>query len=72
MTRENGPMPSRRRPRRPYRDSAVVYGVLAVVVVLIAILTGGRVAWAIAGGVGAFVVAAGWTWWRLREQGRHR
>jgi hypothetical protein len=65
---ENGPMPARRRSTHPYRDSAVVYGVLAVVVVLIAIFTGGRVGWAIVLGIAAFFLATGWTWWRLRQQ----
>jgi hypothetical protein len=68
MTRENGPMPSKRRSPRPYRDSAIVYGVLAAVVVLIAIITGGRVAWSIVLGLAAFVLATGWTWWRLRQR----
>jgi O-antigen ligase len=72
MTRENGPMPARRRSLRPYRDSAIVYGVLAVVVVLVAILTGGRVAWAVVLGIAAFVLATGWTWWHLRQQTQRR
>jgi hypothetical protein len=72
MTSENGPMPSKRRSRRPYRDSAIVYGVLAALVILTAILTGGRVAWAIVLGAAAFVLATGWTWWHLRQQAQRR
>jgi hypothetical protein len=70
--RENGPMPSKRRSMHPYRDSAIVYGVLAALVILIAVLTGGRVAWSIVLGIGAFLLAMGWTWWRLRQQAQRR
>ena len=72
MKSENGPMPAKRRSTRPYRDSAIVYGVLAVVVVLIAIFTGGRVGWAVVLGIAAFLLAMGWTWWRLRQQAQRR
>jgi hypothetical protein len=68
VTSENGPMPGKRRSRHPYRDSAIVYGVLAAVVILIAIFTGGRVAWAVVLGIAAFLLATAWTWWRLRQQ----
>jgi hypothetical protein len=70
--RENGPIPSKRRSLHPYRDSAIVYGILAVVVVLIAVLTGGRVAWSIVLGIAAFLLATGWTWWHLRRQAERR
>jgi len=72
MTSENGPIPSKRRSRRPYRDSAIIYAVLAAVVILITILTGGRVAWAILLGIVAFVIATGWTWWHLRQNAQRR
>jgi hypothetical protein len=72
MNRENGPSPSRKRSRRPYRDSALIYAAMGAIVILIAILTGGEVAWAITAGASAFVVATGWTWWRLREQEQRR
>ena len=71
MTR-NGPIPSKRRSLHPYRDSAIVYGILAALVILIAVLTGGRVAWSIVLGIAAFVLAMGWTWWRLRQQAERR
>jgi hypothetical protein len=70
--RENGPMPSKRRSMHPYRDSAIVYGVLAALVILIAVLTGGRVAWSIVLGIAAFLLAMGWTWWRLCQQAQRR
>ena len=66
--RESGPIPSRRRSLHPYRDSAIVYGILAALVVLIAVLTGGRVAWSIVLGIAAFLLATGWTWWNLRKR----
>jgi O-antigen ligase len=65
-------MPSKRRSLHPYRDSAIVYGVLAALVVLIAVLTGGRVAWSIVLGIAAFLLATGWTWWKLRQQAQRR
>jgi hypothetical protein len=68
VTRDNGPTPHRQRSRHPYRDSAVVYAVMGVLVILIAILTGGEVAWAFVAGVSAFLVATGWTWWRMRQR----
>jgi predicted tellurium resistance membrane protein TerC len=70
--RENGPIPSRRRSLHPYRDSAIVYGILAALVVSIAVLTGGRVAWSIVLGIAAFLLATGWTWWHLRQQAQRR
>jgi O-antigen ligase len=65
-------MPSKRRSLHPYRDSAIVYGILAALVILIAVLTGGRVAWSFVLGIAAFVLATGWTWWHLRQQARSR
>ena len=72
-------------PKRPYRDSVVFYAVLAVIVVVVAWLTGGAV---LPGNIGDgeigalivavvfFVVATGWSWWRFRSrlarEARHR
>ena len=72
MSGENGQIPSRRRSQRPYRDSAIAYAVLATVVVVIAIATGGQVGLALAAGGAAFAAATGWTWWRLRRWGQRR
>ena len=47
MTAGNGRDPAKRHSRRPYRDSALVYGFFALVVIVVAVLTGGRVLWAI-------------------------
>ncbi len=63
-----------RLPRRPYRDSAIFYGALAVVIVIVAVATGGNLLQAILVAVAAFVLATGWSWWRFRErlEGRER
>ena len=53
-------------PRRPYRDSAIVYGVLAVVGFGFLLLSGrgALVAFVVMGAF--FVAAVGWSWWRFR------
>jgi membrane protein implicated in regulation of membrane protease activity len=50
-----------------------MYGVLAIVIVVVAKLTNGEMLRAVAGAAAFFVVATAWTWWRFRrraEQGR--
>jgi hypothetical protein len=64
----NGRNPKRRRSPKPYRDSALIYAVLALIVVVVAVLTGGKVVWAIVAAAGAFVIATGWTWRNLRAR----
>jgi Flp pilus assembly protein TadB len=66
----NGRDPAQRRSQRPYRDSALVYGAFAVIVLVVAVVTGGRVLWAIVGAVGAFLFAMLWTWRSIRTRGR--
>jgi nicotinamide riboside transporter PnuC len=61
-------VPHRRRSRRPYRDSALVYAVLGSLVVVITLATGGKVLRAAVLGLLAFLLATGWTWWRLRQR----
>ena len=60
----------RRMPAHPYRDSAVLYAVLAILVVIVAVATGGAVMRAIVFAFGAFLVATAWSWhtWRRRER----
>jgi membrane protein implicated in regulation of membrane protease activity len=55
-------------PKRPYRDTALVYGGMAVVIVVIATLTGGDLFNAVLIAAAFFVVATLWTWrnWRNR------
>ena len=53
-------------PKHPYRDTALAYGVMAVVLVLAAVLLGGDVARTAVVAAGFFVLATGWSWWRFR------
>jgi len=69
VTTTNGRRPARRKPR-PYRDSALVYAAFGLIVIVLGVVTGGHVLWPIVAGVGAFLVATGWTWRSLRERKR--
>jgi Flp pilus assembly protein TadB len=55
-------------PKRPYRDTALVYGGMALVIVVIAYLTGGSVLNAVLIAGAFFVIATLWSWrnWRNR------
>jgi hypothetical protein len=55
-------------PKRPYRDSALLYGALAVVVLVFALLTGGGVVRAVVVALAFFVCATAWSWWRFRQR----
>jgi polyferredoxin len=70
MTSTNGGRRSGRRMRsaRPYRDSAIIYGAFAIVVVVVAAATGGRVLWAAVGAACAFVLGTAWTWRAIRQR----
>jgi membrane protein implicated in regulation of membrane protease activity len=59
-------------PEHPYRDTALVYGVMASVLVIVAALTGGDVARALVVGLAFFVVATAWSWWRFRDRIREQ
>ena len=61
-------------PNHPFRDSAILYAVLAGVIVLMTAVTGGGVARGVLTAVAFFLLATGWTWWRFRQklQQRHR
>jgi hypothetical protein len=61
-------MPDREVPKHPYRDSALVYGFLAGIVVLVAFLTGGSLERALLIAGVAFVIATVYSWWRWREK----
>ena len=65
--REDRPIPA-----RPYRDTAIVYGIMAVVLVVVASVTGGDVLRAVLVAVVFFVVATAWTSWRFRTRIRER
>ncbi len=55
-------------PAHPYRDTALVYGVMAALLVALAWLTGGDPARAVLVAVVFFVVAIAWSWWRFRRR----
>jgi Flp pilus assembly protein TadB len=55
-------------PARPFRDSAIAYAVMAAIVVVIGLVTGGGVARALVIAVAFFVLATGWSWWRFRSR----
>jgi membrane protein implicated in regulation of membrane protease activity len=61
-------------PRHPYRDTAFVYAGLAMVVVVLALVTGGGIARAFITAAIVFVVATLWSWrtWRNRLRERDR
>jgi membrane protein implicated in regulation of membrane protease activity len=52
----------------PFRDSAIIYACLAVLIVVVATLTGGGFAKAVAIAAAFFVGATGWSWWRVRRR----
>ena len=56
--------------KRQYRDSAILYGALALLVIVVAVITGGNVALAVVLAAAAFVFAMGWTAWRIRMRGQ--
>jgi hypothetical protein len=60
--------PPRRIPKHPYRDSAVLYAVLAGVVVGVTALTNGDVGRSVILAVALFVAATAYAWWRWRER----
>ena len=57
-----------RRLSRPFRDSAIIYGVLSIIIVVVATLTGGDLTTSFAVAAAFFVGATTWSWWRLRER----
>jgi Flp pilus assembly protein TadB len=56
------------RSRHPFRDSAIIYACLAVLIVVIATVTGGGFARAVAIAAAFFVGATAWSWWRVRRR----
>ncbi len=63
-------------PKRPYRDTALVYGGMSIIIVLIAWATAGDLRKALVIALGFFVVATAWSWrnWhrRLLEERRRK
>lgn len=54
--------------RHPVRDSVIIYGVLAIVIVVISGLTGGGWTRAVVVAASFFVGATAWSWWRVRRR----
>jgi hypothetical protein len=67
-------LPERPPPKHPYRDTLIVYAGLAVVIVLIAWATGGKVGKAAVVAAVVFVVASAWSIvrWRAKLQAEAR
>jgi membrane protein implicated in regulation of membrane protease activity len=61
-------MPESPPPKHPYRDTLIVYGVLAILIVLFAWLTNGAVGKAAVIAVFFFVVASAWSVYRWRSR----
>jgi membrane protein implicated in regulation of membrane protease activity len=60
--------PKRALPKHPFRDSAILYGVLSAIIVVVSAVTGGGVAKGLVIGIAFFVAATAWSWWRFRER----
>ena len=61
-------LPETPRPAHPYRDTLIVYGALALLIVLVAWATGGAVGKAAVIAVFFFVVATLWSLFRWRTR----
>jgi membrane protein implicated in regulation of membrane protease activity len=59
-----------RLPAHSYRDSAILYGILAALVVGVTALTDGDLRAALIIAPVLFVVATAYSWWRLRRRER--
>ena len=55
-------------PPHAYRGAATLHAVLAVVILVIAGISGGNIAKAFAVAIAYFVVATGWSWFRFRQR----
>jgi Flp pilus assembly protein TadB len=67
-----GSLPETPPPKHPVRDTLLVYAGLAVVVVLVAWVTGGSLRKAVVVAVLFYVLASVWSVWRQRTQSARR
>ena len=56
------------RSRHPFRDTVIMYAVLALVIVLVSAFTGGGLMKAILVAAAFFVGATAWSWWRYSRR----
>jgi membrane protein implicated in regulation of membrane protease activity len=61
-------LPPARMPKRPFRDSAIFYAVLAGAVVAVTVFTGGSVVRGVVVAAAFFLVATAYSWWRFRRR----
>ncbi|NUR76564.1 MAG: hypothetical protein HOQ28_09815 [Thermoleophilia bacterium] len=61
-------MPEQPLPKHPYRDTLILYGVFAALIVLVAWLTGGGVGRAVVVALLFYVVASAWSVSRWRNR----
>ncbi|MBA2475572.1 MAG: hypothetical protein H0V40_06420 [Actinobacteria bacterium] len=66
MRKRRWTMPEQPPPRRPYRDTAIFHLVLAALIVVTALLTGGSIGRSLVYAAGFFVVATAYSFWRWR------
>lgn len=57
-------------PKRPYRDTAILHGVLAGLIVGIAAATGGDLQVASLVAAAYWLAATGWSWWSVSRRRR--
>ena len=55
-------------PAHPYRDTALVYGIMSLLLVVVALVTGGDALQAILVAVVFFLIATSWSWWKFRAR----
>jgi membrane protein implicated in regulation of membrane protease activity len=68
MTRRRWGWPEQPLPKHPYRDTVLVYGGMAIVLVLLAWATGGSLQRAAVVAVVFFAIATLWSWSRWRRR----
>jgi Flp pilus assembly protein TadB len=68
MSRRRWDGPEQPLPKHPYRDTVLVYGGMAIVLVLVAWATGGSLERAAVVAAAFFAIATGWSWSRWRRR----
>jgi hypothetical protein len=58
----------RRVSANPFRDALILYGVLALLIVVVASFTGRGFVWGLIVGAAFFAASTGWSWWRFRQR----